>query len=272
MTLSERGACEHGKVLSPGDRFDGHTVDAVLGHGGYATVYRAHAADRVVALKVLDEEHRHQAQVARLRREFDFAHRLHHLNIVTVYERGPAWLSMELVGCGSVSDVTSMANRLAALSQIADALDYTHNHAIVHCDVKPANILVREDFSAVLIDFGVAHSSSDDIGRRPSQVEASLPYSAPELITGHAPSGATDEYALACTAVELITGTPPFTASTPLGLVDAHLHAPPPRRSVGIPWLPAVFDSVIAKALAKSPPDRYRSCRELMSLITRALR
>jgi serine/threonine protein kinase len=266
------------RVLTPGDRFEGYVVAAVLGQGGYATVYRAHDAagpDRVVALKVLDERHRHQAQVARLRREFELAHRLDHPHIVTVYERGPGWLSMELIAGGSITNLTTLPNRLAALGQIADALDYTHNRAIVHCDVKPANILVHTDFSrhgAVLIDFGVAHSITDDIGYRATHVEASLPYSAPELLTGHAPTEATDEYALACSAVELLTGSPPFTANTKLGLIDAHLRKPPPRRSREIPWLPRVFDSILAKAMAKKPEERYQSCREFVSLIARALR
>jgi serine/threonine protein kinase len=261
-------------VLSPGEEFEGHVVDQALGHGGYATVYRARDknSDRQVALKVLDGDHRHLAHIARLRREFEFARRLRHPHIVTVYERGPGWLSMELVSGGGIINVDTMANRLGALEQIADALDYTHNRAIVHCDVKPANILVRQDLSsAVLIDFGVAHAITDDIGHRSTQIEASLPYAAPELITGHAPSGATDEYALACTVVELITGSPPFTAPSGLGLIDAHLHRPPPRRSREIHWLPRVFDSIAAKALAKAPEDRYQSCREFVSLIARAL-
>lgn len=265
-------------MLSPGDRFDGYVVAGVLASGLYATVYRAHHAagpDRVVALKVLDEEHRNQSQVARLRREFEFAHQLDHPHIITVYERGAFWLSMELITGGSISDLPKIPERLAALSQIADALDYTHNHAIVHCDVKPANILIRQgrpDRDAVLIDFGVAHTITDDIGYRGQPLEASLPYSAPELLTGHAPTDATDVYALACTALELLTGSPPFTASTALGLIRAHLHQPPPRRSREISWLPRVFDSIIAKALAKEPQERYQSCRELIALITRALR
>jgi serine/threonine protein kinase len=262
-------------VLSPGDRFGGYVVEGTLGRGGFATVYRAHDANepnRVVALKVLDEQHRHQAQVVRLRREFEIARRLRHPHIVTMYTRGPGWLSMELVAGGGVKKMAAMANRLAALAQIADALDYAHNRAIVHCDVKPANILVHADDSrAVLIDFGVAHSVADDIGPRPTQVDVSLPYSAPELITGHTPTDATDEYALACTAVELITGSAPFTAQTRMGLIDAQLHRPPPRRSREISWLPRVFDSIVAKAMAKAPEDRYQSCREFVSLMIRAL-
>lgn len=259
-------------VLSAGEEFEGHIVDEVLGRGGYATVYRARARDRDVALKVLDQDHRDLAHIARLRREFEFARRLAHPHIVTVYERGSGWLSMELVTGGGIVAVSTMTKRLAALEQIADALDYTHNRAIVHCDVKPANILVRQDLSsAVLIDFGVAYAITDDIGHRSSQIEASLPYAAPELITGQTPTGAIDEYALACTAVELITGSPPFTATSELGLIDAHLHTPPPRWSREIAWLPRVFDAIVTKALAKAPEDRYASCREFVALIIRAL-
>jgi serine/threonine-protein kinase len=264
-------------VLSPGEVFEDYVVDSVLGHGGYATVYRAHDAadpDRVVALKILDDRHRQPAHIAQLQREFDFARRLDHPHIIKMYERGPDWLAMELVGGGTVTALQRMPDRLTALSQIAGALDYSHQLGIVHCDVKPSNILVSLPFSvhgAVLIDFGVAHAVAEDVGRRPSHIEASLPYSAPELLYGHAPSAATDEYALACTVFELITGSPPFTATTPMGLIDQHLHSPPPKVSRKIAWLPHAFDSIMSKALAKSPDSRYESCSEFVTLIIRAL-
>jgi eukaryotic-like serine/threonine-protein kinase len=265
-------------VLSPGDRCEGYVVDATLGHGGYATVYRARDAavpSPEVALKVLDDKHRQPAQIARLKREFHFAHRLDHPHIIDVYECGEGWLAMELVDGGTVAKLHGLPDQLAALAQIASALDYAHQRGIVHCDVKPSNILVSLPFSvrgAVLIDFGVAHAVAEEVGRRPAHIEASLPYSAPELLHGQAPSAATDEYALACTAFELITGSPPFTATTPMGLVDEQLHSPPPRPSRRIAWLPHAFDSIMSKALAKTPDNRYESCSEFISLITRALR
>jgi serine/threonine protein kinase len=263
-------------VLSSGDRFGGYVVDTALGHGGHAAVYRAHDAedpDRVVALKILDDHHRQLAQIARLQREFEFAHSLDHAHIVRVYERGPGWLAMELIDGGTVAKLQTPVDRLTALTQIADALDYVHRRGLVHCDVKPSNILVSLPLSArgsVLIDFGVAHVMTEEVGRRPSHIEASLPYSAPELLHGHAPSAATDEYALACTAFELITGSPPFTATTSMGLVDEHLNAPPPKVSRKRD-LPHAFDSIMAKALAKSPDNRYESCSEFVLLISRAL-
>jgi serine/threonine protein kinase len=265
------------EVLSPGDWYEGYVVDAPLGHGGFATVYRAHDAagpDRVVALKVLDDHHRQPVQIARLQREFDFAHRLDHPHIIKVYECDEGWLAMELIDGGTVAKLPGITDRLAALAQIADALDYAHQRGIVHCDVKPSNILVSLPFSvhgSVLIDFGVAHAMAEDVGRRPAHVEASLPYSAPELLRGQVPSAATDEYALACTAFELITGSPPFTETTSMGLIDEQLHSPPPKLSRKIDWLPRAFDSIMSKALAKTADNRYESCSEFISLISRAL-
>jgi serine/threonine protein kinase len=265
-------------VLSPGTWFEGYVVDAALGHGGYATVYRAHSSagtDRAVALKVLDQHHRQPAHITQMQREFDFAHRLDHPHIVMVYECGTGWLAMELVDGGTIPKLHGLPDRLTALAQIADALDHAHRRGIVHCDVKPSNILVSLPFSvrgAVLIDFGIAHALTEDVGRRPAHVEASLPYSAPELLRGQAPSAATDEYALACTAFELITGSPPFTAATSIQLVDEQLHSPPPKLSRKIAWLPHAFDSIMSKALAKTADNRYESCSEFIALITRALR
>ncbi|WP_102144028.1 serine/threonine-protein kinase [Mycobacterium hubeiense] len=259
-------------MLSTGERFADYVVDAALGRGGYAAVYRAHdASERVVALKVLDEAHRHPAALARLRREIEFARQLHHPNIVTVYDSGPGWLAMELLDGGTVLAVPTLDGRLTALAQIADALDYTHQHGIVHCDVKPSNILVSQDFSrAVLIDFGVAYAVAER--SLPQRVEASLPYSAPEMLRGHFPTAATDEYALACTAVELVTGAPPFRVDSSLKLTYAQLYDQPPRFSESLSWLPRAFDSKIAKAMAKDPEVRYPTCTEFVAALTRVLR
>ena len=150
------------------DAIAGYALDGVVGRGGSAVVYRAHDPDgRAVALKILDEADRKPDQLARLQREFDFAHRLDHPNIVRVYAAGPVWLAMELIEGGTVMTLPSTQQRLAALTQIAGALDHVHRRGIVHCDVKPANILVDKPFRrAVLIDFGVAHSMAEDVALR----------------------------------------------------------------------------------------------------------
>jgi serine/threonine protein kinase len=263
-------------VLAVGEVFAGYVIDATLGRGGYAAVYRAHRpADPkgAVALKVLDEHHRREDQTARLRREFDFARQLDHPNIVTVYDNGLGWLTMEVVDGGTSSTLPNKETRLTALAQIADALDYTHRKGIVHCDVKPSNILVSHDFSrAVLIDFGVAYAVSETVGWHATEIEASLPYTAPELLRGRPPSALTDQYALACTAVELLLGKPPYSkAETWMELVDAHLNRPVPSFSRKITWVPRLFDSVLHRALAKIPDSRYDSCTELIEHLSDAL-
>ncbi|WP_431238963.1 serine/threonine-protein kinase [Mycolicibacterium aichiense] len=265
-------------MTNPGQSFAGYVVDNELGRGGEAVVYLARGAGRtpeLVALKVLDDDHRTPASIARLAREYRIADRLHHRHIVTVYDHGRHWMAMQYVDGGDATRLSSLATRLAALAQVAAALDHAHHDGIVHSDVKPTNILVHQNFSefgAVLIDFGVAHILAEDVWHRPTQVVTSLPYAAPELLQGRLPQAATDEYALACTALELLTGAPPFAYDNPLALVDAHVHSPPPEVSTRIPWLTRSFDLVLARAIAKDPDRRYPSCTELVHHLTEAVR
>jgi serine/threonine protein kinase len=285
-------------VVHPGQQFEGYLVENLLGRGGEAEVYRASGAGRpatsgsgagrpatsgsstdpahhVVALKVLDDAHRDPGCTARLAREFRLAARLRHPHIVTVYEHGPFWIAMQYVDGGNATALRTLDDRLQALGQIAAALDHTHRDGIVHNDVKPTNILVHQNFSrdgAVLIDFGVAYVLAEDVWHRPSHLMASLPYAAPELLQGRLPQAATDEYGLACTAVELLTGRTPFIGENSLALVDAHLHLPPPEVSRQFPWLSRAFDMVLARAIAKDPDRRYESCTEMMRHVEDAVR
>ena len=262
-------------MLPVGEEFEGYVVDTTLGRGGYATVYRVHTSaepNHAVALKVLDHHHRNEDQTTRLQREFEFAHQLDHPHVITVNQHGVGWLTMELVDGGTATVLTEQKDQLSALAQIADALDYIHQCGIVHCDVKPSNILVSQGLSrAVLIDFGVAHTVAETVWRRPAQLEASLPYTAPELLRGRPPSALTDQYALACTAVELFLGAPPFSADTAMGLMNAHLTQQVPSYSHRIAWVPRIFDSVLHRALAKIPESRYDSCTELAEHLNDAL-
>ena len=265
-------------MLCAGQLFEGYVVNDVLGHGGSATVYRAHAEDdarHAVALKVLADDRCGPAERRRLQREFDFAQRVHHPHVITMDRRGDGWLAMQLVDGGTVTTLDQLHDRLTAVVQVAGAVDHVHHCGIVHCDVKPSNILVHRDFpakGAVLTDFGVAYAVVEDYRTRPQPLLASLPYLAPEMLQGRPPSAATDEYALACTAVELVTGTTPFTAESADELAEAHLSSPPPHLSRRFEWLPRPFDGVIGKAMAKDPEVRYPTCTEFASAVTRVLR
>jgi serine/threonine protein kinase len=264
--------------LSPQDTFEDYVIDDILGRGGSAIVYRAHHADtpgHAVALKVLDQQHHDEAHLTRLLREFELARRASHPHVVTMYACGPSWLTMQLAPGGTATALTSRQDRLSALSQVAGALDHVHATGVVHCDVKPSNILVLERFSidgVILTDFGIARSMTEDVGHRPKNVEASLPYAAPEVLRGHAPSAASDEYSLACTAVEMLTGSTPFRARTAMALIAAQIDNPVPRYARRFDWIPHSFDSILAKAMAKDPDRRYPSCSELIDLVTRSLR
>ncbi|BBX23697.1 protein kinase [Mycolicibacter terrae] len=269
-----------------GGDYDGYLIDREVGRGGHATVYLAHHCppradpDPPVALKVLDESHRTPVEQARLEREFEFARVLDHPNIVTVYGLGSFWLAMQFVDGGKSTGLQTLPDQLTALAQIADALDYAHRRGIVHSDVKPANILIPADFprsGAVLTDFGSAHAVVEDARprlRKPRHAgnpEVSLPYAAPEILCGKAPSAATDEYALACTAVELLTGAPPFPAPSAAELVDAHLRSLPPPVSEAFGPAARALDVVVERAMAKFPARRYGSCTEFVEQLSRVL-
>lgn len=264
-------------MLASGDRIRDYVVEETVGRGGSATVYRAHHLEApafAVAVKVLDDHHRDDVHLNRLAREYDFATTCTHPHVVVMYERGPDWLAMELLTGGPISNLTERSDALVALAQTAAALDHAHTLGVVHCDVKPSNIPLRESFpdgGAVLIDFGVARALTDHLGRDITHIEASLPYTAPEVLYGHSPTAATDLYALACTTVELLTGATPFTRSTTFALADDHLRSPVPKYSRRIDWIPHAFDSILAKAMAKDPDVRYATCTEFITLITKVL-
>lgn len=260
-----------------GGDFGGYLIDREIGRGGHATVFQAHHwhdPELAVALKILDESHHTPAEQARLDREFEFARMLDHPHIVTVYRHGPFWLAMQYVDGGKATRLAGLDDQLTALAQIAAALDHAHHSGIVHADVKPANILVPEDFprtGAVLTDFGSAHAVVEDVWRRQRNPEVSLPYTAPEILCGKAPSAATDQYALACTAVELLTGAPPFRADTAAELVDAHLRRLPPPVSATFGSASRALDVVVQRAMAKLPDRRYDSCTEFVEQLSRVL-
>lgn len=271
------GGTRH-NLAGMGAGFGGYRIIREVGRGGSAVVYQAQSPEGdqcpPVALKVLAESHRTALWRTRLDREFEFASELNHPGIVRMYRHGPFWLAMQFLGGGPLTRLRATGDRLAALAQVAAALDYAHHRGIVHGDVKPTNILLPHNFprsGAVLTDFGSAHAVVDDVNRCQPNPEVSLPYTAPEILLGKAPSAATDEYALACTAVELFTGSPPFVADDAAELVDAHLRHLPPA-------LPGTFgaatrgvDLVVERAMAKYPARRYDSCTEFVAELSRAL-
>ena len=275
--------------LEPGTRVTGYRVEQALGAGGMAVVYRARdeRLGRLVALKVLapalaaDEEFRR-----RFTAESRAAAAVDHPHIIPIYEAGQAglalFIAMRLVTGGDLRGVLAREGPLPPeraaqfLSPVASALDAAHRAGLVHRDVKPANVLVDTDPSrpehVYLSDFGISKGAASSAALTGSGQYLGTPdYTSPEQAKGLAVDGRADQYALACVAWQLLTGTVPFQRDQGLDVLFAHLHEPPPPLDTVRPGLPAAAGQVLAKAMAKEPGERYRSCGEFTDALRDAL-
>jgi len=270
----------------------GYRIVEEAGSGGMGVVYRAEETGlggRPVALKLLppalagDPDFR-----ARFLREMRVAAAIDHPNIVPIYrageDRGLLYLAMRYVHASDLRRVLETEGRLAPgralaiLDQVAGALDAAHARGLVHRDVKPGNILLAppvldgDPEHVYLVDFGLARDDSDDrsIGGGGSFLGTPR-YAAPEQAAGRPVDGRTDGYALGCVLYECLTGRPPFPGGSGEAVLLAHLETAPPRVTTLRPDLPAAIDRVITRALAKSPEDRFPTCRTLIAAARQAL-
>jgi hypothetical protein len=270
--------------LRPGDQLADYQVEAVLGVGGMGIVYQAVDVplSRPVALKLISPERaRDPGFRTRFLRESQLAASLDHSNVVPVYSAGESdgrlYIAMRFVE--GVDLRTLLAREaplrperaLALLAQVADALDAAHARGLVHRDVKPANILVTEESGrehCYLSDFGLSREPERDLDDgRSTGLSGTFAYTAPEQIEGETVGAPADVYSLGCVLYECLTGRQPFGRSRPTAVLFAHLQEAPP----GVPGLPEL-DSVLARALAKKPTDRYGLCGELLRAADAALR
>ncbi|MER7000315.1 serine/threonine-protein kinase [Streptomyces sp. NPDC000410] len=275
----------NGSVI--GKRIAGYRVESEIGRGGMAVVYRARdlRLDRTVALKLLAPElARNDTFRRRFTHESRVAAAIDHPHIVPVFEAGETdgilYIAMRYV---PGQDLRALLDRTGPLSvpdtariasQVASALDAAHAHDLVHRDVKPANILVAEGTDSdhpehvYLTDFGLTKKSLSLTGfTTVGQFVGTLDYVAPEQIGGRPVDGRCDVYSLACVVYEALAGAPPFRRDDDLALLWAHQYDPPPPLSQVRPGLPPALDAVLAKALAKSPDERYDSCLRFVSAL-----
>ena len=262
-----------------------YAVPELVAHGGMGDVYRAtdEVLGRTVAIKVLAERYARQDEFhARFLREARTAASLSgEPNVVAIHdvgenEDGLPFIVMEYVPNGTVADLLRSGpverdRALQWLVQAAGALDAAHARGIVHRDVKPANLLVASDGTIRISDFGIARAAGHDTLTSAGTVLGSAGYMAPEQARGEPSTPATDRYALACVAFELLTGRRPFERESVTAEAAAHANDPAPSvRSID-PQLPAALDAVFARGLAKRPSDRYASCSELVADLRTAL-
>jgi hypothetical protein len=276
-------------VFQPGSLLAGYRLEAQVGAGGMAMVFRARdeRLGRLVALKVLAPA---LTADSAFRRRFIAESRaaaaVDDPHIIPVHEAGEAegalFIAMRFVQSGDLRRVLEREGVLSPgraaefISPVASALDAAHRAGLVHRDVKPANILV--DVSAdrpdhvYLSDFGVSKGATSSVSLTGAGQFLGTPdYSAPEQIQGRAVDGRTDQYALACVAYQLLTGEVPFERDQGMAVLLAHLSEPPPSLCSRRPDLPAVSDQVLARALAKAPEERYASCRDFAEALREAL-
>jgi serine/threonine protein kinase len=257
--------------LAPGTVLGAYVITARIGRGGMASVYQAHhpALDRDVAIKVLWESLAEQPGfLERFRREARSASRLRHPNILTVYDfgekDGTLFMVTELLPGGTLADRLGQplpfTEVLRVLRGIGAALDVAHADGLIHRDVKPSNILFTRDGEPVLADFGIARLTE---AQESLTVQGSLigtpHYMAPEMASGAEAGPASDLYSLGVVLYEMLVGEPPFPRQTPIAVVRAHIHEPPPSLLERNPSAPPEMDLVLTRALAKDPSRRYRS-------------
>jgi serine/threonine kinase PknH len=267
-----------------GSRFGHYQLRRLLGRGGMGEVYEAYdtVKDRTVALKLVSEQvSSDDVFRRRMQREAQTAGRLQEPHIVPIHDYGEVdgqlFIDMRFIEGNDVGSVLSRTGPLpppravAIVEQIASALDAAHRAGVIHRDIKPENILLTEGDFAYLVDFGIAAAATDQRVTKTGAAVGSWNYMAPERFGKDDATYRVDIYALACLLYECLTGATPFQTDSLSGLMAAHLMEPVPRPSQRNPAIPAAFDEVVARGMAKDPNARYITAGDLAQAALHAL-
>lgn len=244
-----------------------------IGAGGMADVYRAQdlLLERTVALKILRQDYSSNSSFReRFRQEAMSAANLSHPNIVTIYDfgfdRDRLFIVMEYLPGEDLKTIIQRRGKLPlseALSLVIQAcagVGYAHRAGLVHCDVKPQNMLVTPDKRLKVTDFGIARAlATIEPNERTPYVWGSPQYFSPEQAGGEAPSPASDVYSLGVVLFEMVTGQLPFENQDSAELARLHREMPPPSPRDLESVVPPILESIILKVLAKEPAARYRT-------------
>lgn len=249
-----------------------------IGVGGMADVYRGYdeLLGRTVAIKILHTNFASdEGFVGRFKREAQNAGRLSHPNIVNMYDvgydQGYHYIVMEYVEGQTLKEYIQERGKLSVdeavkfAVAIAEGLEHAHAMGIVHCDIKPHNMLITKSGRLKVTDFGIARAmNSQNTMMYTNSVMGSAHYLSPEQASGKAIDGSTDIYSLGVVLYEMLTGRVPYEADTPIAVALKHVKdklIPPTRYN---PSIPPLLESVVMKALQKKPADRYRSVSEMI--------
>lgn len=257
-----------------------YRIQAKVGEGGMAVVYRAldMVLRRIVAIKVLRAQYAgDQEFVDRFRREAQAAASLSHPNVVNIFDVGQDddvhYIVLEYVQGKNLKQIVREHGRLAPrraaqiARSVARALEAAHARGLIHRDIKPHNILITLEGRVKVADFGLARAASAATLTETGTVIGSVHYFSPEQARGDAVGPASDIYSLGVVLYEMLTGTVPFRGDSPIAVALKHLQeapVPPRERDKTIPeWL----ETVVLKALAKKPVDRYTSATAMVEAL-----
>ena len=252
-----------------------YEIRDLLGEGGLGQVHAAFdtVLQRNVAIKSLRPELLNDTNfVDRFRVEATSLARLNHPNITTIYSLIPEgknlYMVMELVRGHTLDDILKKRNApievrecLAIIAQAADGLSYAHSMGVIHRDIKPANLMVAENGVLKIMDFGIARVRGSQRLTRTGSIVGTLAYMAPEQLRGEEGDESCDLYSLAIVLYEMLSGAPPFSATSEYDLMQAQINQRPDRLMPRVPGLETGVESALMRALSKKPAQRFPSVR-----------
>jgi tRNA A-37 threonylcarbamoyl transferase component Bud32 len=260
-----------------------YRLEETMGAGGMGTVVRARdeVLGRRVAVKLMkdsvaDDDH----AVERFRREARIAASLSHPGIAHIFDFGQQdgrpFIVMEFLDGQDLHSLVQRegpldsAEAAAIAANVADALEHAHKAGAIHRDIKPGNIFLTESGEVKLTDFGIARTTADATITQAGMVMGTYLYLSPEQINGEPATASSDIYSLGCVLYQMLTRKPPFEAENPAAVGIAHISKPVPRAREIDPDIPAEIDQIVAKAMAKSPADRFLSSAEMGAALREA--
>ncbi|UCB44115.1 MAG: protein kinase [Dehalococcoidales bacterium] len=268
---------------------DRYGVEKLLGQGGMGSVYLAtdELLDRSVAIKLIKPGTVSRQNPGQFYREARSLARMNHPNIVTLYNCGwyedQAYLVMEYVSGTLLSTILeiregaydgkkrlTISEALEIIAKVAAALSYAHGHGVIHCDIKPGNIVVGDEVK--LMDFGIARMQQDQSTMPGASVGGTPTYMAPEQALGREVDARSDIYSLGVVLYETLTGQPPFSLSDDISLVSQHIQVTPASPDVRNPGIPKRLSSLILKMLAKNPANRPSDIDEVLTELKTSVR
>lgn len=256
-----------------------------IGGGGMAEVYLAEDTllTRRVAVKILRSQYTGDEDfVARFRQEARAAARLSHPNIVSIFDVGCAedthYIVMEYVSGETLKDFIKREGTLSPqivlelAYQVAAALKHAHDNKIVHCDIKPHNILISRDGLAKVTDFGIARAVSSQTSTQVAGVLGSVHYLSPEQARGYGVDAQSDIYSLGVVMYEMLSGAPPFDGPSAISIAMKHLQEQPRPLAEIAPATPQALISMVQKAMAKKPQERFATAQALLQELESLIR